>query len=146
ALILPPVPARSAGHYLKFSRVDGDYAIVSIGVTLTLGGDGISTQPAWRQPGSGRSRLGAPRPMQRFAPLIARTRRSARLGATSLTSRIRLMTFAHPPIIGGHCFPSCCAEQSGLSLVRKRRAHEQRGPQSEWPAVAHESRGTRDAS
>jgi carbon-monoxide dehydrogenase medium subunit len=44
ALILPPVPARSAGHYLKFSRVDGDYAIVSIGVTLTLRDDGICTQ------------------------------------------------------------------------------------------------------
>lgn len=44
ALILTPVPARSAGHYLKFSRVDGDYAIVSIGVTLTFGDDGICTQ------------------------------------------------------------------------------------------------------
>jgi carbon-monoxide dehydrogenase medium subunit len=44
ALILPSVPARSAGHYLKFSRVDGDYAIVSVGVTLNLGDDRICTQ------------------------------------------------------------------------------------------------------
>jgi aerobic carbon-monoxide dehydrogenase medium subunit len=44
ALILPPVPAGSGGRYLKFSRVDGDYAIVSIGVTLTFGDDRICTQ------------------------------------------------------------------------------------------------------
>ena len=43
ALILPRAADGSAGHYLKFSRVDGDYAIVSIGVTLTLR-NGICTQ------------------------------------------------------------------------------------------------------
>lgn len=43
ALILPQAPAGAAGHYLKFSRVDGDYAIVSIGVTLTLR-NGVCTQ------------------------------------------------------------------------------------------------------
>jgi len=43
ALILPRASAGSVGHYLKFSRVDGDYAIVSIGVTLTLS-NGVCTQ------------------------------------------------------------------------------------------------------
>ena len=43
ALILPQAAVGSGGHYLKFSRVDGDYAIVSIGVTLTLK-NGICTQ------------------------------------------------------------------------------------------------------
>jgi carbon-monoxide dehydrogenase medium subunit len=36
ALILVPTSADAFGHYLKFSRVDGDYAIVSVGVTLTV--------------------------------------------------------------------------------------------------------------
>src|SRR5262249_54066156 len=44
ALFLPPVPVRSGGRYLKFSRVDGDYAIVSIGVTLTFCDNGNCTQ------------------------------------------------------------------------------------------------------
>jgi aerobic carbon-monoxide dehydrogenase medium subunit len=44
ALILPRAPVGSAGHYLKFSRVDGDYAIISIGVTLTRRDDGVCTQ------------------------------------------------------------------------------------------------------
>jgi aerobic carbon-monoxide dehydrogenase medium subunit len=44
AVILSPASARSAGHFLKFSRVDGDYGIISIGVTLTFGEDGICTQ------------------------------------------------------------------------------------------------------
>jgi aerobic carbon-monoxide dehydrogenase medium subunit len=57
ALILPSAPAGSVGHYLKFSRVDGDYAIVSIGVTLTLDGKvctearlaagGLGATPIW---------------------------------------------------------------------------------------------------
>jgi len=34
ALQLPAPEAGSSGHYLKFSRVDGDYAIASVGVTL----------------------------------------------------------------------------------------------------------------
>lgn len=35
--LLVPAPAKgSAGHYLKFSRVDGDYAIVSVSVTLQM--------------------------------------------------------------------------------------------------------------
>jgi carbon-monoxide dehydrogenase medium subunit len=44
AVILPPAPPRSAGHYLKFSRVDGDYGIISIGITMTFGSDGICTE------------------------------------------------------------------------------------------------------
>ena len=57
ALVLPRVPAASAGHYLKFSRVDGDYAIASIGVTLTLrngvcararlAAGGLGSRPLW---------------------------------------------------------------------------------------------------
>jgi aerobic carbon-monoxide dehydrogenase medium subunit len=35
-LILPPTSAHAVGRYLKFSRVDGDYAIVSVGVTLSI--------------------------------------------------------------------------------------------------------------
>ena len=38
AVLLPPFNKRSFGHYLKFSRVDGDYAIVSVGVTLQVEG------------------------------------------------------------------------------------------------------------
>ncbi len=38
AVILPPAPDRSAGHYEKFSRVDGDYATASVAVTLSLDG------------------------------------------------------------------------------------------------------------
>jgi aerobic carbon-monoxide dehydrogenase medium subunit len=34
AVELPPPGRSSAGHYLKFSRVDGDYATVSVAVTL----------------------------------------------------------------------------------------------------------------
>jgi aerobic carbon-monoxide dehydrogenase medium subunit len=34
AVLVPDAKAGAAGHYLKFSRVDGDYAIVSIAVTL----------------------------------------------------------------------------------------------------------------
>ena len=33
---LPPPPAGSAGAYLKYARVDGDYATVSVAVTMTL--------------------------------------------------------------------------------------------------------------
>lgn len=57
ALILPRAADGSAGHYLKFSRVDGDYAIVSIGVTLTLrngvcvrarlAAGGLGSKPLW---------------------------------------------------------------------------------------------------
>jgi len=36
AVELPAAASGSAGHYLKFSRVDGDYAIVSVGVTITV--------------------------------------------------------------------------------------------------------------
>jgi aerobic carbon-monoxide dehydrogenase medium subunit len=42
ALVVPPNTSDSEGHYLKFSRVDGDYAILSIGVALRSGG-GICT-------------------------------------------------------------------------------------------------------
>ena len=38
AVILPPAPDRSAGHYEKFSRVDGDFATASVAVTLSLDG------------------------------------------------------------------------------------------------------------
>lgn len=38
AVILPPAPDRSAGHYEKFSRVDGDFATASVAVTLLLDG------------------------------------------------------------------------------------------------------------
>ncbi len=38
AVILPPAPDRSAGHYEKFARVDGDYATASVAVTLSLDG------------------------------------------------------------------------------------------------------------
>jgi carbon-monoxide dehydrogenase medium subunit len=34
AVELPPAGQNSAGHYLKFSRVDGDYATVSVAVSL----------------------------------------------------------------------------------------------------------------
>ena len=36
AIHLPPPPAGSVGTYYKFARVDGDYATVSVAVTLTL--------------------------------------------------------------------------------------------------------------
>ncbi len=39
AIILPPVPDRSRGHYEKFSRVEGDYATASVAVTLSLDQD-----------------------------------------------------------------------------------------------------------
>ncbi len=38
AVILPPAPDRSCGHYEKFARVDGDYATASVAVTLSLDG------------------------------------------------------------------------------------------------------------
>ena len=34
AVELPPAERNSAGHYLKFSRVDGDYATVSVAISL----------------------------------------------------------------------------------------------------------------
>ena len=36
AIHLPPPPAGSVGAYLKYARVDGDYATVSVAATLTL--------------------------------------------------------------------------------------------------------------
>ncbi len=36
AIHLPPPPAGSAGAYLKYARVDGDYATVSVAATLIL--------------------------------------------------------------------------------------------------------------
>jgi carbon-monoxide dehydrogenase medium subunit len=36
AVELPAAASGSTGHYLKFARVDGDYATVSVGVTLTV--------------------------------------------------------------------------------------------------------------
>ena len=38
AVILPPAPNRSSGHYEKFSRVEGDFATASVAVTLSLNG------------------------------------------------------------------------------------------------------------
>lgn len=40
AIEIPPPPVGSAGYYHKYARVDGDYATVSVAVTLTLE-DGI---------------------------------------------------------------------------------------------------------
>ena len=58
ALVLPPAAA-SRGHYLKFSRVDGDYAILSIGVTLgrrdgicsdaSISAGGMAATPIWSE-------------------------------------------------------------------------------------------------
>ena len=39
AIILPPAPDRSWGHYEKFARVEGDYATTSVAVTLSLNVD-----------------------------------------------------------------------------------------------------------
>jgi hypothetical protein len=38
ALLLPPASPASVGHYVKFSRVDGDYAIASVAVALEVDG------------------------------------------------------------------------------------------------------------
>ena len=42
--VLPPAPMGSAGSYLKFGRVDGDYATVSVAVPSTV----IATKPSCR--------------------------------------------------------------------------------------------------
>jgi carbon-monoxide dehydrogenase medium subunit len=39
AIVLPPAPDRSWGHYEKFARVEGDYATASVAVTLSLNED-----------------------------------------------------------------------------------------------------------
>jgi carbon-monoxide dehydrogenase medium subunit len=54
ALLLPASNEGSSGHYLKFSRVDGDYAIVSVGVTLKVKG-GVCTAVRFALGGCGPS-------------------------------------------------------------------------------------------
>ncbi len=39
AVLVPPLPAGTRGRYLKFTRVDGDYATVSVAVLLRCGKD-----------------------------------------------------------------------------------------------------------
>ena len=39
AVILPPSPARAAGGYEKFARVEGDYATVSVAAVLAMDGN-----------------------------------------------------------------------------------------------------------
>ena len=44
AIILPPAPEQSWGHYEKFARVEGDYATTSVAVTLALNEDRMVDQ------------------------------------------------------------------------------------------------------
>ena len=124
AIHLPPPPAGSAGAYLKYARVDGDYATVSVAATLILVAGRLPGRPdrarQLRRPAAapGRRRCGAGRYDARQRRRCA-CRRAAAGGrrAACRHARFRRLPPPHHPR-SGRPGGRCRARQGGGRNMR----------------------------
>ena len=89
AVELPPSRSGFAGHYLKFSRVDGDYAIVSVAVTLGVL-DGVCA--------SARLALGGCGPVPVFDAAASAQLRGTRCEPDAIEAAARMLVTRADPV------------------------------------------------
>ncbi len=90
AVILPPAPDHSSGHYEKFSRVEGDFATASVAVTLSL--DGASKVDRIR------IGVGASGPTPVRVPAAEQTLQDSDMGAAAIIEAAEQIAAACDPL------------------------------------------------